>query len=665
VYVNSYKNKRLAVLVCLILAAVTIVAYEPVRRCGFVTIDDSDYVTNNPRVNGGISAKAVAWAFTTSHASNWHPLTWLSHIIDCELFGLNPLGHHASSLLLHIANTILLFLVFRAMTKQVWASAFIAAVFALHPTHAESVVWVAERKDVLSALFWMLTIAAYIRYSRRPSIGRYLPVFAAMLLGLMAKPMLVTLPFVLLLLDYWPLGRLSFGGKSSCGDGDSLEASEPKPRSATIGQLIAEKIPLLALAAISSGITFVVQQRAGSVIETVDVPFGLRAANAMLSYLRYIGKTIYPDALAVYYPYPRYGIVVWQWVGALLLLVLITVAVVRSHRRYLLVGWLWFVGTLVPVIGLVQVGGQAMADRYTYLPSIGLFIMAAFGAAEIFSRLRLSLAKTILVAVLIMLALTGTTRTQVGYWRDDFALCEHALAVTQNNYKVHNLYGIALAQADQVNQAVLQFRQAVQIYPRYAAGQVNLARALMMQGRSEEAIRHGLEATRIRPDWPDGYNALAMIYTAQGEHDLAIQNLRQAVNLRPGYPNAINNLAVALQNQGRIDEAIAVWQKGLEYAPGNPYLQANIATALAKQAKYTEAIGYFWSALQAQPNRPELLDKLAQAYAASGQNQQAIQTAKSAIEMARRMGKNELADDIAVRLSQYSSAQPDDQTQNN
>jgi protein O-mannosyl-transferase len=449
-------GRRLPLLLGAALALLTLAVWLPALRNGFTNLDDPYYVTANPQVLRGITRAGIAWAMTAKVASNWHPLTLLSHMLDCQLFGLDPAGHHATSLLLHLANVLILFAVLCRMTGAAGRSAVVAALFALHPTHVESVAWVAERKDVLSALFWILAMGAWARYARQPSAGRYLLVALLMVLGLAAKPMVVTLPFALLLLDVWPLDRLHLGWR----------------------RLILEKLPLLALSAASSLITLRYQQAS---LAPLDVaPWSLRAANALVAYAAYLGKLFLPRHLAVFYPIPL-SIPAWQAAGAALLLIAITALAVRRARRepWLLTGWLWFLGTLVPVIGLVQVGRQAMADRYLYIPSIGLFLAVVWSVAELGRRHRAVLATA---AGAVLLALAVMTRVQIGYWSDSATLFRHALAATGDNYLAHIGLGKALMGERDCEGAAEQFRAALARYPR-----LNEARAGL------EAVRRAAE----------------------------------------------------------------------------------------------------------------------------------------------------------------------------
>jgi tetratricopeptide (TPR) repeat protein len=449
-------GRRLPLLLGAALALLTLAAYLPALHNGFVNLDDGLYVTGNPQVQKGITRAGGAWALTANVANNWHPLTLLSHQLDCQLFGLNPAGHHATSLLLHLVNTLLLFAVLRGMTGAVWRSAAVAALFAVHPAHVESVAWVAERKDVLSAFFWILAMAAWTGYARRPSLGRYLLVALMMILGLMAKPMVVTLPFALLLLDVWPLDRRGLGWQ----------------------RLIAEKLPLLALSAAASLVTLRYQRTSLAPLDLV--PWSLRLANAAVSYAAYLGKLLLPRNLAVFYPIPL-AIPAWQVAAAAALLAALTALAVWKARRapWLLVGWLWFLGTLVPVIGLVQVGRQAMADRYTYLPSIGLFVAVVWGIAwGIAALARERRAILFTAAAAAILALAAGTWMQAGYWRDSVALYRHALAATRGNYVAHVGLAKALTARRDWTGAEEQYRAALALRPGLTEARAGLAAVL-------------------------------------------------------------------------------------------------------------------------------------------------------------------------------------------
>jgi len=448
---DKKSNKYRTLCIYLALVLTTLASYWQVRNCNFVSYDDNLYVTDNPYIQPGLTGEGFLWAFTTNHASNWHPLTWLSHMLDCHLFGTNAGWHHFINLLLHIANTLLLFTVLKQMTAALWRSAFVAALFALHPLHVESVAWIAERKDVLSTLFWLLTMIAYLSYVRHPSIIRYLLAILVFALGLMAKPMLVTLPFVLLLLDYWPLGRLRLRG-------DVNRKSWSRP--------VREKVPFFILSAISSVVTFLVQQKGGAMSRLDWIPLIIRFGNAFVSYVKYIGKMFWPSRLAVLYPYPADMALLWPMMSALVLLA-VSVLVIRlaPKYKYLLVGWLWYLGTLFPVIGLVQVGSQALADRYTYIPLIGLFIIIGWVLPDLLSKWQYRRTTLGISAGIVLVAMLLCTRMQVSHWRNSKFLFEHALNVTKNNNTMHTSYGSVLLDEGRYEQAVAHFNEALRLNP--------------------------------------------------------------------------------------------------------------------------------------------------------------------------------------------------------
>lgn len=559
-------QKTLVFLIYAALALVTIIAYEPVRHNDFVSYDDFAYVTENPNIAAGITRDSVIWVFTNVHVGNWHPLTGLSHLLDCQLFGVDAFRHHLMNLLFHAATTLLLFAVLRMMTGAVWRSAFVAAAFALHPLRVESVAWLAERKDVLSGFFWMLTTAAYIQYARRPAVRKYLLVVLAFILGLMAKPMLVTLPFVLLLLDYWPLQRFQW----SCRFPPLSEVGCPK---AAAYRLIAEKIPLFVLSAASSVVTFMAQKSQGAVLATEILPVKIRIANALVSYIGYIGKMIYPARLAVLYPIYSDSLK-WQPFVCLLLLVVISAAVFYMARRrpYLVVGWLWYIGTLVPVIGLVQVGTQAMADRYTYLPSVGIFIMAAWGAADLIAKRRYGRIGLGVTAGLVLVIFLLCTRMQVRHWRNSRTLFEHAIAVTKNNYVMHYNLANALRKDGDIDGAIIHFEKTVRISPGYYNGQNNLALAYYLKGKIPQAIACWYQAIKVKPDFIDALNNLAWIMATN--KDSNIRNADEAVRLAAracelteyNRPDSLDTLAASYAAAGNFNKAAAVAERAVNLA---------------------------------------------------------------------------------------------------
>jgi len=610
------------------LAVGSFAAFEPVRNNGFVNYDDGSYVTENPYVKAGLTSDSIRWAFTTTRASNWHPLTWLSHMLDCQLFGTNPGWHHLTNLLFHIANTLLLFAVLKRMTGALWCSAFVAGAFALHPLHVESVAWIAERKDVLSGFFWMLTMWIYVRYTERPGISRYLLILLSFALGLMAKPMLVTLPFVLLLLDYWPLGRLQWISKKAEKSLTPAESTSLKRHFSPPFHLVVEKIPLFVLSAASSVITCIAQQRGGAMALVERLPLKFRIINAATSYLSYIFKMFYPTRLAVLYPYSE------KFHMSAVVLLLIGVLVLLNRwargRGWLTVGLLWYLGTLVPVIGLVQVGIQAMADRYTYLPSIGIFIIVAWGAAELgarwhFRRVWLGISTGLVLAILLI-----CTRMQVRYWQNSFILCEHVLAVTKDNSTIHNNYGCALFENDQLDEAVMHFREALRINPQYSMARKNLGKALLKQGNFSEAVRCFNTVLLIKTGWPDVYDSLGLAYSKLGKDNLAITNLTKSIELDSNSAHNFNNLAWVLAT-----------------------------TKDTKLQNPTDALTYAQRAYElAEPNQPAFLDTLAVAYAAAGNFPEAVKTAEKAIKLAEAAGEKDLAKEIQERLGLYKSGQP-------
>jgi tetratricopeptide (TPR) repeat protein len=535
--------------------AATLFVFWPLGNHEFINLDDDVYVYANPQVKAGLSRNGVIWAFRSLEAGNWHPLTWLSHMLDCELYGLHSGWHHVTSLLFHIANTLLLFWVLRRMTGRLWQSSFVAALFALHPLHVESVAWVAERKDVLSTFFWMLTLWAYLRYVEQPGLTRYLLAILFFVLGLLSKPMLVTLPFVLLLLDYWPLGRFPLGQPSSGGNSSTR-------------RLVLEKIPFFSFAAVSSLVTLVAQQGAGAVQNLEYFPLEARIGNALVSYIVYIGKMIRPHPLAVLYPHPGM-LPMWQVAGAGLLLVCGSILVVRASRKYpyLLVGWLWYLGTLVPVIGLVQVGSQGMADRYTYVPLIGLFIMIAWGLADILTGWRYRKATLAVSAGVLLSIFMVVTSLQIGQWHDNIRLFTHTLKVTEHNAIIHYNLGVALSNQRKDGEAMVHYKEALWIEPNYVEAHNNLGFTLARQGKNEEAIAQYSEALRINPKYVEAHNNLGIALARQGRNEEALSHFVEALRINPNFADAHCNLGNVLSLQGKTQEAIAHFIQALRIKP--------------------------------------------------------------------------------------------------
>lgn len=549
-------SRRDVALVVFALAVLTAVVFCRVLFAGFITLDDPTYVMQNPHVTGGLTIANIRWALTATHGANWHPLTWLSHMIDYSIYGPRAGGHHATSLLFHLANVVLLFLMLRQMTRCTWKSAFVAALFAVHPLHVESVAWVAERKDVLSTFFWMMTLWAYFWYteSQMPSrIVAYVAVVVLLALGLMAKPMLVVLPFTLLLLDYWPLGRYSKSKRESKKTGEPVRAS--------VMPLIVEKLPLFLMSAASSVVTFVVQKKAGAVGPLEEMPLQIRLANACVSYVAYIGKMLWPVRLVPFYPHPGYDIRIGYVVASLLFLLAVTFVTIRLRRRfpYLLVGWLWYVGVLVPVIGIVQVGSQAMADRYTYVSLIGLFIIFVWGMSELVkrwasearggSRKRIHLAW--ITGIIIVFALAARAFVQVGYWKDSFVLFSRTLQVSPRNHVAHYNLGVALIDTKRLDEAYAQFAQTLQIEPGYADAYYNQGFIQQARGRLDMAIDKYRRAVEINPRLVQAHNNLAICLFAKGDYRSAWQEVSRcrALGFEP-HPGFIKALRQKMIEQG-------------------------------------------------------------------------------------------------------------------
>jgi protein O-mannosyl-transferase len=604
-----------ALLLGVLLAAVTVAAYLPVLEARFITFDDTLYVTDNPNVQAGLTWSGLRWAFTQSHAANWHPLTWLSHMLDCQLYRLRPAGHHLTSVLFHAANTVLLFGLLWQLTGALWRSAFVAAVFALHPLHVESVAWVAERKDVLSTLFFLLTLMAYGQYATQhrtsniqcgtagtlhserilhlPSSIFYLLSLGLFALGLMSKPMLVTVPFVLLLLDCWPLGRMQ-----------KAEA-EGQPDASRFLPLLAEKTPFLILSAASCVITLIAQRKGGALAlleGTSAVSLEARLVNTPISYVWYLVKLVWPSDLAVIYPYVREWPLGKVLLSTALLVALTAAAVWQARRRpYVLVGWLWFLGTLVPVIGLVKVGAQSIADRYMYIPSIGLLIVLAWGVADLTAAWRQRTVVLAVGAAAVLAACALAVGAQLLYWQNSESLFRHTLAVTQNNYLACNNLGYYYAQQGRPELAVKFYRSAIEIAPAYLGARNNLGATLVSQKKYAEAVAVLEELLRIDPKSAPALSNLGAALYCMGKNDEAIVQLREAIRLNPEYALAHYNLGNGLLQNNQLDEAAAEFRLTAKLNPYYAEAHNNLALVLAGQGKFDEAATEFRRALALQP----------------------------------------------------------------
>jgi len=584
---NQHKQWMPA-LICLVLAVLTVTAFWQLNDCGFVNFDDQLYIYENAYIQSGLNFDSIKLAFSSDlakHSGHWHPLTWLSLMLDHSLFGLNPMGYHLVNLLFHVLNTIFLFLILCRMTKALWPSAFVAVLFAIHPLHVESVAWVVERKDVLSTCFWMLTLGAYSYYAEQQTFRRYVFVLLFFVLGLMSKPMLVTLPFVLLLLDFWPLQRFSEAAavtrlptaeikpevsgkkkKSRKKEAEKAAVAVKKVEVAIpavqefkwslIYPLLLEKVPLFVLAVLSSIVTYLAAHSAGAV-HSEAIPLFVRIGNAFISYGSYIVKMILPVNLAVLYPYPA-SVILWQFFGALLLLIAITAAVIWRMKQspYLATGWLWYLGTLVPVIGIVQAGSQAMADRYTYIPLIGLFIMIAWGIAEVSQKWKYRKEVLLAAAALFIICFSILTWKQVGYWHDSLSLFSHALNVTKNNYRVHNMRGTAYADLGNYSKAIEDYSRAIKIEPGYPEAYYNRGKDYAQIGNFKQAVEDYTKAIKIKPNYALAYNSRGNGYFDLGNHKEAIADYSRAIEIKPDYTGAYKNRGIAYMKSGNNNLAV-------------------------------------------------------------------------------------------------------------
>lgn len=596
--VNKKVKKSHLIFVSLVLITATLAVFGQVYDFQFVNYDDGTYILNNPVVRDGLTKDGLSWAFTSGHAANWHPLTWLSHMLDCQLFGLNAGMHHVTSLLLHIANSLLLLYILGRTTGRLWPSAFAAALFALHPVHVESVAWVSERKDVLSTLFFMLTILAYVRYAEKPKIIRSLTAVLIFALGLMAKPMLVTLPFVLLLMDYWPLKRFDFGKKRATVKTDSAYS-----RYKLIRKLVFEKTGFFVLSALSSITTFFVQKHGGAVQRIEVFPFGTRVANAAIGYVGYLWKMLWPQKLAIFYPYHAERITVLKTAAAVFLLLVITVWVIKRARsdKYLAVGWFWYIGTLVPVIGLVQVGHQALADRYTYIPLIGIFIMFSWYVPTLLAGYKLKKLLLTALTVIIIPAVGVRTYLQTGYWRDSLALFNHALDVTDDNYEAHFCLSEPLVKQGKIEQALYHNSQALKIKPDFTRAQNGMGVALIKAGRSQEAIRYLRNAILLYPDCFEAHGNLGIAFMSLGRFDDAARHYKAAMRINPSLETLRVDVALALFKGGKISQAIAEYQEFLKKHPDDADIQNKTGALLVSLGKVEQAVAYFEKAVQIAP----------------------------------------------------------------
>ncbi len=619
---------RWKISICLMLAMVTATVYLPVRHYEFINYDDDMFVTLNPHLRNGLSWEAVDWSFaaglihTDSNVDYWRPLSYLSHALDVEMFGFHPAGHHLMSLAIHVAAAISLFLVLNLMTGALWRSAFVAALFALHPLHVESVAWIAERKDVLSGLFFILTLGAYTGYSRSPSASRYLLVLGLFALALMSKPIVVTLPFVLLLLDYWPLRRFASSLMADEYYQSNLHSQFPIK---TALRLVFEKLPFFLLAMGSSIFTFLFQKAVGAASLLNQVSLPARMGNALVSYTAYLLNLFWPLNLAVFYPY-HITLPAGRVAAALVLLAGITVLVLVAARRcpWLPVGWFWYLGMLLPVIGILQVGAQARADRYTYLSFIGLFLMVIWTVGELCRPWRHR--KLVLGALMaiVLAILTACTSIQISYWRNNESLWTHALACTSDNFIGHNNLGNALLQKGKVDDAIAHFKKAMEIQPDYAGAYNNLGSALCQKGRVDEAIAYYQKALQINPADAEACYNLGNALLKMGQVDDALVHFQKALEIKPGFAEAHNNLGNTLLKMGQVDDALVHFQKALEIKPDSAEACYNLGNALLQKGQVDDALVHFQKALEIKPDYAEACYNLGNALIQKGSVDEAI-----------------------------------------
>jgi tetratricopeptide (TPR) repeat protein len=656
--------------VLLLLVALTLGAFWRVSLCDFVNYDDNDYVTANPVVQKGLTVKGLAWAFGQLHGEKtyWHPLTWFSHMLDCQLFGLKAGAHHVINLFLHTLNVALLFLVLKRMTGWLWRGALVAAFWAVHPLQVDTVAWISERKNLLSTLFWLLSMGAYVRYAEKPKVSRYLLVLLGMALGLMCKPVLVTLPCALLLLDVWPLRRFRFARSLGIerGTGNAERGMGGPPSSAcripisSFGRLITEKLLLLALAGVSSWITVHSHEGLNITQASTGLPLGLRFANAFVSYLRYLKKVFWPDDLAVLYPHPG----MWPGdtvLGSVLLLLLITGLVLWGTRcaPYLLVGWLWFIGVLVPSIGILQIGTQAMADRFVYQPLIGLLILIVWAAADWAGHwpARQKLMKA--VAILALFGCVIMTWRQIGFWKDSISLYQRAVAVTRNNYVMESNLAFTLHEAGRLDEAKAHALAAVQANPNHFPAHLILALICEGQDHLDEAAVHYRKALSVKPGWLEAMKGYGSLLLRQGRLDDAYAQLAPLSKAVPSDYEVHLQLAVLLGTQKKTAEAIRHYREALRLYPDWPEALNNLAWLLATrpEAQFrdgAEAVRLAERACElTQRKKPVYVGTLAAAYAEAGRFDDAVKTAQQAIDVATSGGEKDLAETNTRLLELY------------
>lgn len=668
-YRGGRPDLRYDALIAVALAVLTAAVYAQVAAFDYVNYDDPFYVRENLIVQRGLTGYGLKWAFTTTTLGNWHPLTWLSYMIDCRLFGAGPGAHHLVNVFFHLLNSILLFLVLQRMTQARWPSAFAAALFALHPLHVESVAWISERKDVLSAFFWMLTMGAYSLYAQRGGARHYILVFAFLAAGLMAKSMLMTLPVILLLMDFWPLGRFekarppapapavpapraSSGGRKRRG---AQTERKPAAQAGSRGDLrrflplFAEKVPLLALSIAAGAAAIVTQQKSGAVVSLTQLSLADRVGNALVSYVLYLWKTIWPADLAIFYPlhpWPPAAVA-----AAALFLAAVSAAVCRWGRGfpYLVFGWVWYLVTLVPVIGFVKLGDAAMADRYTYIPLIGPFVALTWGARDLAKRLRLPRSVVPAAACGILAACAIVTHGQIAHWRDSLALFTRALAVTEKNFLAHTNLAVALIEAGKAEEGLGHIERAIEIAPRFAHAHYNRGVALERMGRRNEAVEAYGKALALNPDYAEAALASGNLALARGDADGAVSYFERAMRSPEPQPRAYAGLAEAYTRKGRMDEALSWGLAALEWQPADAKLRYNIGSICVYRGRVDEAIGHFREAVRLDPGYARAHNNLGSALMLRNRIDEAIEHFREAVRLDPdyRMARENLRDALA------------------
>jgi len=603
---NHISDPHLKLIIGLFLILSIVIAYGKVIKCDFVGFDDQVYITENSQVQKGITLDGIAWAFTTFHGANWHPLTWLSHMLDCELYGLHPMAHHWTNLIFHMANTLLLFVVLELMTGAIWKSAFVAALFALHPLHVESVAWVSERKDVLSTFFGLLMIGAYYRYVKAPDFKKYALVFIFLCLGLMAKPMLVTFPFAIFLLDFWPLKRFQLKDHRLSQSYGKISFDFKG-----LSRLILEKIPLFVPVFISCILTFFAQKSEGAVQALASLPLKSRISNALVSYINYVLKAIWPSNLAVFYPHLGDILPAWKIFEAAFLIFFVCFFAIKASKKYpyIITGLFWYLGTLVPVIGLVQVGEQAMADRYTYIPLIGIFMAVVWGCSDLFRKWYCRKIYIGVFAVIILSALASRTFLQINYWKNGVTLFEHAIKVTQNNYKAHNNLATALGATDP-ERAISHYKAALRIHPNYVTALCNLGLILYQKGDYEQAASYFTKALSFDPRKIDTRMDLSNIFFLQGKPERAISQYKDILKTNYENADAHYNLACILSDQKKTDQAEFHYMEALRINPNYGKAHYNLGNIKLKQGDLEAALNHFAEAIKINPDDVQAYNKL-------------------------------------------------------